>query len=320
MKSAAISSPPKVSVIMPAYNTAHLIAGALDSVLQQTFREFEIVVVNDGSPDTPELEKVLAPYQDKIVYIKQSNKRAAGARNTAIRQAKGEFMAFLDSDDTWTPDHLAAQMKLFADDPTLDMVYCNGMLETPGRPQEFMDRCPSSGPATFDALVVERCQISVSTVVVRKRSLEKASLFDESLARCDDYDMWLRTAFWGAKIGYSQNVQVRLNDGRPGSLGASRLKMVEANYQILKKAIKTLPLSESQRELVTRRAETIRAQYLLEEGKILLQEGRLNEAKEKFSESNQQLQTTKLTLLLLGLKIAPAATKGFVAFANRIRN
>jgi hypothetical protein len=157
-------------------------------------------------------------------------------------------------------------------------------------------------------------------VVVRKRSLEKASLFDESLARCDDYDMWLRTAFWGAKIGYSQNVQVRLNDGRPGSLGASRLKMVEANYQILKKAIKTLPLSESQRELVTRRAETIRAQYLLEEGKILLQEGRLNEAKEKFSESNQQLQTTKLTLLLLGLKIAPAATKGFVAFANRIRN
>src|ERR1700691_4414652 len=103
---------PTVSVIMPAYNAANLIAFALDSVLQQTFQDFEIVVVNDGSPDTVELEKVLQPFLSKIVYIKQENKRAAGARNTAIRQANGEFLAFLDSDDSWFPDHLASQMKL----------------------------------------------------------------------------------------------------------------------------------------------------------------------------------------------------------------
>lgn len=219
MESAGINSPPKVSVIMPSYMTAHLIAGSLDSVLQQTFRDFEIIVVNDGSPDTGELERILAPYREKIVYTKQENKRAAGARNTAIGQARAEFLAFLDSDDTWLPDHLASQMRLFEQDPTLDLVYCDGMLDTPEWSRKFTDICPSHGPATFDALVVERCQIPVSTVIARKGALAKAGFFDESLPRCDDYDMWLRAAFWGAKIGYSKNIGARFTANRPGSSG-----------------------------------------------------------------------------------------------------
>src|SRR3954463_33348 len=106
---------PRVSVIMPSYNTAPLIGRCLDSVFEQTFQDFEVVLVNDGSPDTPQLERVLSPHLekhgDKIVYIKQENKRCAGARNTAIRNARGEFVAFLDSDDVWLPDHLAEQMQ-----------------------------------------------------------------------------------------------------------------------------------------------------------------------------------------------------------------
>jgi len=316
----AIKPQPKVSVIMPAYMTAHLIAGALDSVLQQTYRDYEIVVVNDGSPDTAELERVLAPYQGKIVYIKQQNKRAAGARNSGIRQSQGEFLAFLDSDDTWSPDHLALQMKLFEQDPALDLVYCNGLLETPAGSREFMDICPSRGPATFEALVIERCQISVSTVVARKRALEKAGFFDESLARCDDYDMWLRAAFWGAKIGYSDNVQARFSGNRPGALSGSSLKMNEAYWKILEKAIQTLPLSDSQKDLVQQRAAEIRAQFMLEEGKIHLQEGRLSEAMELLSESNARLQRPKLSLVLLGLKIAPGTTRKLFAFGKKMRN
>jgi glycosyltransferase involved in cell wall biosynthesis len=320
MESATIPSLPKVSIIMPAYNTAHLIERALESVFHQTFREFELVVVNDGSPDTAELERVLGPYRQQIVYIKQENKRAAGARNTAIRQTKAEFLAFLDSDDTWTPDHLDSQMRLFEQDPALDLVYSNGILETPGGARNFMEFCPSSGPATFDALVVERCQIPVSTVVARKRALEKAGLFDEGLARCDDYDMWLRSAFWGAKIGYSRKVGARFSGIRPGALGASSVKMMEAYWKILEKAIQTLPLDGNQRKLVSQRALEVRAYYLWAEGKIHLQEGRLQEAMESFSESNVQLQKVKISLLLLGLKIAPGATRGLAAFVSRIRN
>ena len=74
---------PRVSVLIPAYNTAFMIAGCLDSVFAQTYRDFEAIVVNDGSPDTPELEKVLQPYMDRIVYIVQPNKRAAGALGTS---------------------------------------------------------------------------------------------------------------------------------------------------------------------------------------------------------------------------------------------
>jgi glycosyltransferase involved in cell wall biosynthesis len=310
---------PKISVIMPAYNAAPFIAAALDSVLQQTFQDFEIVVVNDGSPDTAELEKVLQPYLARIVYMKQENKRAAGARNTAIRQAKGEFLAFLDSDDSWFPDHLASQMKLFADDPTLDLVYCNCLaLGDPKRPHEWMDRCPSHGPATFAALVVERCQIPISAVVARKVALVKAGLFDESLARCDDYDMWLRTAFHGAKIGYSRRVQARVNDGRPGSLGASVVRMVEAYWKILEKADQTLPLSDTDREIVQMRSAEIHARYLIEEAKVQLSEGQFDKAKALFSEANAHLRRPKVSLLLLGLQISPRATRKIISFAQRI--
>src|SRR5580658_7649504 len=154
------ASAPVVSVIIPSYKTANLIAACLDSVFAQTFKDFEAIVVNDGSPDTPELEKVLQPYMDRIVYMRQENKRAAGARNNAIRNARGEFVAFLDSDDTWMPDHLTSQMRLFEEDPSLDLVYCDGMLVLDaGQECKFMDRNPSNGQATFDALILERCQI-----------------------------------------------------------------------------------------------------------------------------------------------------------------
>ena len=116
--SSKVGSPtPTVSVIIPTYKTAQFIAACLDSVFAQTYKDFEAVVVNDGSPDTPELEKVLAPYMDRIVYIKQENKRTAGARNNAIRHARGEYVAFLDSDDVWMPEHLASRDECQSDDP-----------------------------------------------------------------------------------------------------------------------------------------------------------------------------------------------------------
>lgn len=319
METGANSSSPRISVIMPTYMTAHLIARALDSALGQTFRDLEIVVVNDGSPDTPELEKVLAPYRNRIVYIQQQNKRAAGARNTAIRSARGEYLAFLDSDDSWLPEHLAAQMRLFEQDPALDLVYCNGIVDTPDSSREFTEKCPSHGEATFEALVREDCHIAVSTVVVRKRALEKASLFDESLARCDDYDMWLRAAFWGAKIGYTNKVQARFDAVRPGALSSSSLKMIEAQWQILEKAIKTLPLSPSQKRLVQNKSREIQAFHLWEQGKMSLEEGRVEEAEELFSKSNAQLPKPKLAAMLLGLKVAPGTTRKLVALATKKR-
>jgi glycosyltransferase involved in cell wall biosynthesis len=311
---AAPASTPRVTVVIPSYNTAGLIARCLDSVFAQTYWDFEAIVVNDGSPDTAELERVLQPYLSRIIYIKQPNKRAAGARNTAIQRARGEFLAFLDSDDTWYPEHLSHQMKLFDDDPALDLVYANSLIVTPNREWPFMDECPSQGTADFAALVVERCQVPVSTVVARKTAIVRAGLFDETMERCDDYDMWLRTAFHGGKIAYSDRLQARLAGARPGSLGQANAKMLKAYWSILEKACRTLPLTQTQTVLVCNRAAEIKALYLWEEGKLQLYKRQFEKAEEFVSEANQYFRSTKLRLVLLGLRFAPRTTSSLASY------
>jgi len=300
--------------VIPSYNTAELIARCLDSVFAQTYKDFEAIVVNDGSPDTVELERVLQPYLSRIIYIKQPNKRAAGARNTAIQHARGEFLAFLDSDDTWYTEHLSQQMKLFDDDPALDLVYANSLIVTPNREWPFMDGCPSRGKADFSALVVERCQIPVSTVVARKTAIVRAGLFDETLERCDDYDMWLRTAFYGSKIAYSDRLQARLAGGRPGSLGQSNAKMLKAYWMILEQTCRALPLTHSETVMVRNRSAEIKALYLWEEGKLQLYKRQFDKAQEFLSEANHYLRSTKVRLVLLGLKLAPRTTCGLASY------
>ena len=101
---------PAISVITPAYNAAKYIGEALDSVLNQTYASHEVIVINDGSPDTNELERQIRKYPATIHYIKQENRGAAAARNAGLRCARGEYVAFLDADDRWLPNFLAEQL------------------------------------------------------------------------------------------------------------------------------------------------------------------------------------------------------------------
>src|SRR4051794_21327340 len=98
---------PRVSVIVPCYNTADVVAETIDSVLAQTYRDYEVIVVNDGSPDSGELNPILARYGDRLRCFRKENGGLASARNRGIREARGELIALLDSDDIWTPDYLA---------------------------------------------------------------------------------------------------------------------------------------------------------------------------------------------------------------------
>jgi hypothetical protein len=126
--------------------------------------------------------------------------------------------------------------------------------------------------------------------------------------------MWLRTAFYGGKVGYRREVQARLSDGRPGSLGVSSSKMAEAYWLILEKTDQKLPLSSCQRKLVRDRAVEIHAQYLLEEGKNRLRARDYAKARKYFAEANRHFRRMKLSLVLFGLKVAPNATSRLFAF------
>src|SRR5690348_1054941 len=112
-----------MSVIVPVYQASEYISAALDSVLAQTVSGLEIIVVNDGSPDTEELERVLEPYREWIVYIYQENGGPSAARNAGIRAAHGRYIAFLDADDYWQSAYLSSQLSFLEVNSGVDLVY-----------------------------------------------------------------------------------------------------------------------------------------------------------------------------------------------------
>jgi glycosyltransferase involved in cell wall biosynthesis len=299
-------------VIIPAYNTAPFISEALQSVFAQTFRDFEVIVINDGSPDTEELKAVIAPNRRSIVYIEQENRGLAGARNTGIHAARGEFVAFLDSDDCWLPELLNEQLSLLRQDPMADLVYADAAIfgeHISGTSTSLMQshRAPSEVPVTFESLLAERCQVIVTTAVARKQVLLDAGLFDEALQAVEDYDLWLRLAHRGARIRYQRKVLARYRI-RSGSLSSSQTRMYQNLVRVLEKAGRTLDLPESTGLLLQERLMRARALLDKAEGEEYLSAGQLAEASDSFERANAFLRSTKLRAVLLGLRVAPRLT------------
>jgi glycosyltransferase involved in cell wall biosynthesis len=206
----------RVSVIIPAYNVAQYIAEALDSVFTQTFTDYEIVVINDGSPDTNELERVLEPYWERIIYVKQENRGVSGARNSGMRITNTPFIAQLDPDDVWKPNYLEVQMGIMESDPTIDVLYPNAVIfgDTPDAGKELMSLLPSSGEVTFERLLSLECNV-ITCVTARRESFLRAGLFDESLRSSEDFDLWLRIAKQGGRIAYHRHVLAGYRRRRP---------------------------------------------------------------------------------------------------------
>ena len=308
--------PPLVSVIIPAYNAAAHVGGALESVFAQTFKDYEVIVVNDGSPDTPSLERALAPYAGRLVYVEQENRGPSGARNTAIRAARGRYVALLDSDDAWLPEFLAEQVRMFEADPHLDLVYADAELFGDSTPagKTFMEGAPSRGPVTFESLLRYETSVITSGTVARRQALLDAGLFDEDFIRCEDFDLWIRLAHRGGRIAYQRRVLAR-HRAHAESLAADAVKMVEAQIRVLEKARRVLPLTAAQRELIGRQLSNCSAQIDLERGKRLFAAGDYGPAAEALRRANDFYRSRKLRLVLWALRAAP----GVLSFADRAR-
>lgn len=296
---------PQISVIVPAYNVAEYIAETLDSALAQTFKNYEIIVVNDGSPDTEDLETVLQPFYDRIIYLKQSNGGAAAARNAAILVARGSLLAFLDGDDVWYAGKLASQTTFLAAND-YEMVYCDALLF--GEPlydgKTFMQTAPSAGKVTPESLLGGRCNVLTSANIVTKDAVVKYGLFDPKAVRVEDFELWFRLCKKGVKIGYQKDVLLKYRI-RAGSLTGNNVEKAERSIAALETVKDRNKLTESELKAWRRQMQAAVAELDLEKGKNNLASGNFAEARVNFAAANRHYRKLKLKALTWSLKISP---------------
>ena len=294
-----------VSVVIPAYKASGCIAATLDSVLAQTFSDYEIVVVNDGSPDTQALEQVLQEYLPRIRYFKQENRGPSSSRNRGIVEAQGEYVAFLDADDFWLPEHLASQIAILRGPPSLGLVYSDSLVVRDGKCiRKTFDREPQEKPVTFEALLGERCTVSTSTTVASRKELLAAGLFDEGMTRCEDFDLWLRMAFQGTRMTFSPQSHVyRMVSG--SGLSSNRYEMKRALIDVYRKIDSSLPLSQTQKELLQQRCERTEAIAQLDLVKEFIHAGDYEKALSSAKRASSVLGSWRVHLAVIALARAP---------------
>jgi glycosyltransferase involved in cell wall biosynthesis len=183
---------PAVSIIIPTCNREHCVGRAITSVLNQTYPRFELIVVDDGSID--DTEKVIKNFHDKrIVYLRhEKNLGAPAARNTGIKAARGDYIAFLDDDDEWLPEKLEKQMNLFVLSPDTGVVYSGFWKWENNRNVYVPYRWVSQKEGYIHEELLKGNFVGTPTAVVRKACFLKAGLFDEELPCLQDWELWIR--------------------------------------------------------------------------------------------------------------------------------
>ena len=186
-----IGKKPQVSVIIPTYNRGWILKEAIDSVLAQDYKDFELIVVDDGSTDNT--SEVLAPYGNDIRIFFQKNKGVSAARNRGITEASGQYIAFLDSDDLWLPRKLSTQINFFNQMPDALICQTEEIWIRNGRRVNPKKRHKKLSGMIFEPSL-ELCLVSPSAVMIRRSLFDRVGEFDVTLPACEDYDLWLRTS------------------------------------------------------------------------------------------------------------------------------
>jgi len=301
---------PLVSIIIPAYNVAAFIRETLDSVFAQTFTDYEVIIVNDGSPDTTELERALAPYMERIVYIKQENSGAGAARNRALHEARGELVAFLDADDIWLPHYLEEQLE-FLEKGNYDLVYADALLfgDSPTAGMTYMQTTPSRGSVNFKSMVHYECNFLTSAVVARKAPIFEVGLFDITLRNGQDFDLWLRLVRAGARANYQQKVLLRQRC-HPDSLSTTDpVDKIHRQIRLFEKIEAKYDLTPEERAEVAYVFKKLNAELDYETGKAQFLEGDFANARRNLKKANLFQHNWRTRVILFLLSVAPRLTR-----------
>lgn len=233
-------APPAVSVVIPAYNAAWCIRRAIDSVLAQTFRDFEVLVVDDGSTD--DTAQVLRSYSPAVMVVRKVNGGLSSARNAGIINARGELVAFLDADDCWLPTKLERQVELMRSRPELG--FCSTAARVVGPDGTLLNIW--TGAQWQGSFLVHlfgthgNVAGSGSAVVARRALFDQAGGFDESLRSLEDIDMWMRLAAVSEYSCLHESLTVILK--RPDSMSQNLRVMRASAIRVMRKNRNLLPL------------------------------------------------------------------------------
>lgn len=231
---------PFVSVVVPAYKTLGTIAETIDSILAQTYKSYEIIVVDDGSPDNV-ADFVFNNYGSAIKLIRQTNAGLAAARNTGIAAAKGRFVAFLDSDDVWLPQKLARQIESIEQHPDGAVFYTNCYFwENGKRTAQWIDQHQQKNGAIANDLINRRVMIPVLSTIVKREALQAVGGFDARLRQVEDYDLWLRLSTAGYTF-YGLREPLALYRINPKGLSQNRLLMATTQLNVYKNLLSSTP-------------------------------------------------------------------------------
>lgn len=308
---------PKVTVIIPIHRGARYLVQSVSSVFAQTFSQYEVVVVNDGSPETEQIEGALEPYQKRIKYIKQANQGPSAARNAGIKIAKGEYLAFLDSDDSWYPNYLTEQLSALGSSPALDLIYCDALcIGESGLSGRTMMQCnPPRGEVSFESILRFDTQIITSCTIVRKQLVVEAGMFDERMKCCEDFDLWLRIAGLGARMAYQFQV-LGLHRLHPASITANKDLFFQSQVFVFEKLRERIALSPKQLEIVKSQISRAEATGKLCESKAKMMAKKYDEAVVALAQANKFFNSTRLGAVKVGLHVVP----GLLRHAYRLRD
>jgi glycosyltransferase involved in cell wall biosynthesis len=309
---------PAVSVIVTAYNVAPFIAETLDSVFAQTFTDFEVIVVNDGSPDSEALEAALAPYASRIRYFRQHNRGASAARNRGILEARAPIVAMLDGDDLWQPEYLRLVAGALIADQRLALSYSNARFfgEGPLVGLECMALSPVEGEVTFERVVSMTCSV-IGFVSARKDALVEAGLYDESMARSEDFDLWVRVLKRGGRATYRREVLAGYRR-RLGSLSADPITMYRSALKAYDKLARRTDLTPSERRAVLAQRARFFADLRLAEGKRAFFARDVHGAIEGLSDANTVHRSAKLSAAIFLLRLAPGLLRRAYELRDRL--
>lgn len=240
----------KISLIIPTYNRKDTILRAVDSVLGQSFKVDEIIVVDDGSTDGT--GKLLEGYSNDVKVFFQENKGVSAARNFGIKNASHEWIAFLDSDDEWTKDKIKEQVDFHGQNPGILISQTNEVWIRNGQRVNQMKKNEKSSGMIFDKCMA-LCMVTPSSVLAHKSIFEKVGFFDEQMEVCEDYDLWLRIAR-EYEFGLVQDELIYKHGGHEDQLSTSfwgmdryRIKALEKHldFERYKDEIASLILKKS---------------------------------------------------------------------------